>query len=135
MEHANYSEVDEYSKKDQLMPDVILVKKTFPKYRKRQKQRIWKLKHFDKKDEDEVAQQADAEMGSDLDDDEQEAQQNKTKKVSKRGQKKKQRRADRDDMKNNKDYELFLQDLEDDPELRQNVNLYRDDDVIAQLES
>jgi len=35
LEHANYAEIDEYSKKDSLMPDVILVKKTFPKYRKR----------------------------------------------------------------------------------------------------
>jgi hypothetical protein len=24
-----------------------------------------------------------------------------------------------------------LQDIEDDPELRQNVNLYKDDDIIA----
>lgn len=30
-----------------------------------------------------------------------------------------------------KDYEMFLQDLEDDPELRANVNLYKDEDAIA----
>jgi hypothetical protein len=29
------------------LPDVILVKKTFPKLRKRQKRRFWKLKHFE----------------------------------------------------------------------------------------
>ena len=28
-----------------------------------------------------------------------------------------------------------MQDLEDDPELRANVNLYKDDDIIAQLEA
>lgn len=33
-----------------------------------------------------------------------------------------------------KDYDLFLQDLEEDAELRQQVNLYRDDDIIKQLE-
>ena len=30
-----------------LLPDVILVKKTFPKLRRRQKRRFWKLKHFE----------------------------------------------------------------------------------------
>jgi len=35
------------------------------------------------------------------------------------------------DIKNDKDYELFLRDIEDDPELRANINLYKDDDVIA----
>jgi len=39
--------------------------------------------------------------------------------------KKKQKQLDRADKKNDKDYELFLQDLEDSPELRANVNLYK----------
>lgn len=34
-----------------------------------------------------------------------------------------------------KDYKLFLQDLEEDKELRDQVNLYRDDDVMAELEA
>ena len=38
-------------------------------------------------------------------------------------------------MKNGNDYELFLRDLEDDPELRQNVALHRDEDVMAELEA
>ena len=29
---------------------------------------------------------------------------------------------------------MFLQDLEEDPELRSKVNLYRDDDIMADLE-
>ena len=37
--------------------------------------------------------------------------------------------------KANYDYNTFLQDIEEDPEIRQNVNLYRDEDVIEQLES
>ena len=45
----------------------------------------------------------------------------------------KQKRMEKGDFKNEKDYELFLRDLEDDPELRANVNLYKDDDVISKL--
>lgn len=29
--------------------------------------------------------------------------------------------------------EIFMQDIEEDPEIRQNVNLFRDDDVIERL--
>jgi nonsense-mediated mRNA decay protein 3 len=39
------------------------------------------------------------------------------------------------DIKAGRDYELFLRDLEDDPELRANVNLYKDDDIMAELEA
>lgn len=35
---------------DNQYPDVILVKKTFPKLRKRQRKRYWKLKHFEDAD-------------------------------------------------------------------------------------
>jgi len=45
------------------------------------------------------------------------------------------KKAERLDKKNDKDYELFLQDLEDDPEYRANVNLYKDDEAIAELEA
>lgn len=38
-------------------------------------------------------------------------------------------------VKGHKDYEYFLRDLEDDPELRANVNLYKDDDIMAELEA
>jgi hypothetical protein len=33
-----------------------------------------------------------------------------------------------------KDYQMFLQDIEEDPELRQQIDLYRNDDVINELE-
>jgi hypothetical protein len=45
-----------------------------------------------------------------------------------------QKKADRQDITKDKDYELFLRDLEDDPDMRQNVNLFKDDDIIAKLE-
>ena len=47
--------------------------------------------------------------------------QKKNKKLSK----KKERKMEKADFKNDKDYELFLRDLEEDPELRANVNLYK----------
>jgi nonsense-mediated mRNA decay protein 3 len=62
-----------------------LVKKTFPKYRKRQKHRIWKLKHLEKEAIDENN-------------------------IHKR---------DKNNNKYEKDYQMFLQDIEEDPELRQ----------------
>ena len=34
-----------------------------------------------------------------------------------------------------KDYNEFLQEIEEDPEMRGNINMYKDDDVIAALES
>ena len=33
-----------------------------------------------------------------------------------------------------RDYHEFLQDIEEDPEMRANINMYKDDDVIAALE-
>ena len=33
-----------------------------------------------------------------------------------------------------KDYNEFLQDIEEDPEMRANINMYKDEDVINALE-
>ena len=35
----------------------------------------------------------------------------------------------------NQDYNDFLQDIEEDPEMRANINLFKDQDVIDQLEA
>lgn len=123
---ANISGVEDYQDAHEFNQDIIIVKKTFPKLRKRTKQRYWKLKHFEEKEDEEMA---DEEVEEDED-----APVARKKTESKRQQKKKQRQAEKADPKNNKDYEYFLQDLEDDEEFRQNVNLYKDMDVIAQLE-
>jgi len=58
----------------------------------------------------------------------------KEKKLSKKAQKR-QKRTEKGDVRNHKDYELFLRDLEDDAEYRTNVNLYPDEDIMAELES
>lgn len=34
-----------------------------------------------------------------------------------------------------KDMDLFLQDIEEEPELRQQINIYKDEDIIKELES
>jgi hypothetical protein len=45
--------------------------------------------------------------------------------------KKQQKQDDKNDIKKGKDYEHFLQDIEEDPELRANINLYKNEDIIA----
>ncbi len=44
-------QIDDMENQQELnFPPIVLVKKTFPKFRKRQKHRLWKLKHLDKED-------------------------------------------------------------------------------------
>ena len=50
LEHAAKGEIDEFRASHENAPDVIIVRKTFPKLRKRQKNRYWKLKHLDKEE-------------------------------------------------------------------------------------
>jgi nonsense-mediated mRNA decay protein 3 len=75
------------------VPPIVLVKKTYPKYRKRRKHRLWKLKHLPK------------EEGVDED----------AEPVTTKGKKK----GKDSNQRNEKDYQMFLQDIEEDPEIRQ----------------
>jgi hypothetical protein len=129
------SSLDDHEKVDKYLPDVIIVKKTFPKYRKRQRNRIWKLKHFEDKVEENRGEVVAA--GGEVDEDEDMAEAGNTKPQEKKKSKKALKREAKQekDIKKHKDYELFLQDIEDDPDFRANVNLYKDDDVIGQLEA
>ena len=125
LEHANLSGLDEYKEENRYVPEVVIVKKTFPKLRKRQKNRYWKLKHFEKKEEDEENNE-DEDMNMDEEDEDgNRVKAPKQQKKSKKNSKKKGRILEKADFKNDKDYELFLRDLEEDPELRANVNLYK----------
>jgi len=83
--HANL--VDLKGKLRQTLPEVILVKKFYPK-KNRAKKRQWKLKSLAKEAPDKPVKKGEIE-------------------------------------KDSADMELFLQDLEEDPEMRANVNLYR----------
>ncbi|KAJ1650815.1 ribosome-binding protein [Dispira simplex] len=70
------------------LPDVVLVKKTYPNRRKKNKKRNWRLKALDKEEEEMLPR--------------------------------KQEQA-----KIEEDFELFMRDLEEDPEFRATINLYR----------
>lgn len=52
IDQINMQELDDYEadpkKQKHQLPDIVIVKKCFPKISKRQRQRIWKLKHLDK---------------------------------------------------------------------------------------
>ena len=80
--------------------DVVLVKKHYVRSNKRAKNRNWKLKRMANERKDIVA----------------------TEVLDSRQARQEQERAE-------KDYEMFLQDLEEDDELRQNINLYKSDKI------
>jgi nonsense-mediated mRNA decay protein 3 len=100
LDAMNLADLEDYQHGSKTMPDVVLVKKTYPRLRKAQKNRIWKLKHLDKEAVDE----------------------NNIHKKKAQGN------------KNDRDYEMFLRDIEDDPEMRQQIALFRNEDVIGELE-
>ena len=85
------------------IPDIILVKKSYPNRRKKSKARNWKLRSIAKEaGEDGETSGARGAIG---------------------------RMGGRDQKKVEQDYELFLRDLEEDPELRSGINLYKAPEV------
>jgi nonsense-mediated mRNA decay protein 3 len=81
------------------VPDVVLVKKTYPARRKKNKTRGWRLRSMAKETaDDEAGAPSRGVVG---------------------------RMGGRDQKKVDQDYELFLRDLEEDPEMRGAVNLYK----------
>jgi nonsense-mediated mRNA decay protein 3 len=95
---ANYNS-DEFTElSPDRIPDVILVKKTYPARRKKSKARAWRLKTMAKEiEEDETIERKGI--------------------VGKQG--------GRDQKKVDQDYELFLRDIEEDAEMRAAVNLFK----------
>ncbi|CDW73854.1 UNKNOWN [Stylonychia lemnae] len=96
LDQMNMTELDEFSHLKREIPPVILVKKTFPKYRQKQKNRAWKLKHLEKEAIDENNHH----------------------------------KKDKANNKHQRDYDLFMQDIEEDVEMRQHVDLFKNDEVI-----
>ena len=95
------------SKKKEKIPDIILVKKKYNNYK-----RIFKLKHLD----------MDVEGEDDEEDDEKEKNVKKGKKKKKKNQKDKDR-----------DMEEFMEDIGKNKDLRKNINLYKDNKAIEEL--
>ena len=90
-------------------PDVVLVKKSYPE-RKRRSKRNWKLMSIAKEADDPTASEHYTGRGA------------------------LGRRGGLDSQRVEQDYELFLRDLEEDDEMRANVNLYKDKVRMAQEE-
>lgn len=98
LSHANFNSDDFSSLPSSRIPDIILVKKSYPNRRKKNKTRNWKLRSIAK----EAGEEGETGGGRGV--------------VGRMG--------GRDQKKVEEDYELFLQELEEDPELRATVNLY-----------
>ncbi|KAG1870153.1 NMD3 family-domain-containing protein [Suillus subalutaceus] len=98
LSNANFNSDDFASLPSSRIPDIILVKKTYPNRRKKTKTRNWKLRSIAK----EAGEEGETGAGRGV--------------VGRMG--------GRDQKKVEEDYELFLRDLEEDPELRGTVNLY-----------
>ncbi|WVO18453.1 hypothetical protein L204_106170 [Cryptococcus depauperatus] len=99
--HANFNHDAFESLESARIPDVILIKKTYPNRRKKSKPRHWKLRSIAKEAED----IAEGTVG--------------------RGALGRKGGVDQRNVE--RDYELFLRDLEEDREMRAAVNLYKAD--------
>lgn len=92
---ANFNDADleGLRGRQKVLPDVVLVRKSYPARRKSGRSRNWKLRQLDKEVDDE--------------------------------------KRDHEVEKESNDMERFMRDLEEDPELRAHVNLYKDQEAIA----
>jgi nonsense-mediated mRNA decay protein 3 len=84
------------------MPEIVLVRKSYPVTRRRLKARHWKLKELAKEEDESITH----------------------------NKKDSSHRVDR-----SQDYEMFLRDLEEDPELRAQINLYKVPDAEKILQA
>jgi nonsense-mediated mRNA decay protein 3 len=99
LSNSNFNSDDFASLAQDRIPDVILVRKAYPNRRKKNKSRSWRLRSIAKEEGEE------GETGG--------------------GRGAVGRMGGRDKKKVEEDYELFLRELEEDPELRATVNLYK----------
>jgi nonsense-mediated mRNA decay protein 3 len=95
LDAMNMMELDIMDSCNKSVPQVIIVKKTFPKFRKAQRERVWKLKN--------LAIEA-------IDDKNMHGKDKKTGKFKE---------------KTDKDLEMFKDQIEDEMDLRGQINLYR----------
>ncbi|KAK7053848.1 60S ribosomal export protein NMD3 [Favolaschia claudopus] len=97
--NANFNNTDYAALRAERLPDIVLVKKAYPNRRKKNKARSWRLRSIGK----EAGEEGETGGGRGV--------------VGRMG--------GRDQKKVEEDYELFLRDLEEDPEMRGAVNLYK----------
>lgn len=111
--HANFNSEIFDTIPSERVPDVVLVKKAYPDSKKRRKARTWKLRS--------IAREADEGVGNTVGD-------------TAFGRGAVGRRGGLDSQRVQADYERFLQQLEEDEEMRAGVNLYRDRDAEERLQ-
>ncbi|KAI0703493.1 NMD3-domain-containing protein [Cytidiella melzeri] len=99
LSNANFNSDDFAALPSHRIPDIVLVKKSYPNRRKKNRTRAWKLRSIGKEEGEE------GETGG--------------------GRGVVGRMGGRDQKKVQEDYELFLRELEEDEELRGTVNLYK----------
>ncbi|KAJ7439864.1 RNA binding protein [Mycena latifolia] len=97
--NANFNSADYAALPTDRLPDIVLVKKAYPNRRKKSKARNWRLRSIGK----EAGEEGETGGGRGV--------------VGRMG--------GRDQRKVEEDYELFLRELEEDPEMRGAVNLYK----------
>ncbi|KAG5641245.1 hypothetical protein DXG03_005669 [Asterophora parasitica] len=105
--NSNYNSDDFATLEPGRIPDIILVKKAYPNRRKKSKARTWKLRSISK----EAGEEGETSTARGI--------------VGRLG--------GRDQKKIEEDYELFLRDIEEDPEIRGAVNLYKAPDVKMEV--
>jgi len=124
LENSNFSEevIERLYKMKKDAPDVVVVKKHYPRVRKKNRKRYWKLDRIPMKDE----------TNMDVEEDEEQ----KTAKVTRRNRKtKKSKKKQKNEYDEQKEFEEFLRDLEEDPEMRSSINMYKDNKTITELET
>ncbi|KII87916.1 hypothetical protein PLICRDRAFT_54955 [Plicaturopsis crispa FD-325 SS-3] len=109
LSHANYNSDDFAALPSSRIPDIILVKKAYPNRRKKSKPRAWQLRSIAK----EHGEEGETGHGG--------------------GRGFVGRSGGRDQKKVEEDYEIFLRDLEEDPEMRGGVNLYKAKEVDVKM--
>ncbi|KAF7330948.1 60S ribosomal export protein NMD3 [Mycena venus] len=97
--NANFNNADYAALPSDRLPDIVLVKKAYPNRRKKSKARNWRLRSIGK----EAGEEGETGGGRGV--------------VGRMG--------GRDQKKVEEDYEMFLRELEEDPEMRGAVNLYK----------
>lgn len=124
LEQANINEevADRLRSMKKDAPDVVVVKKHYPRMRRKNRKRYWKLERMPMKDETNMEAE---------DEDEEETKGKKAKKQKK----KKNNKKNKVEHDQKQELEEFLRDLEEDPELRSTINIYKDKKVMDELET
>ncbi|POY71731.1 hypothetical protein BMF94_5092 [Rhodotorula taiwanensis] len=112
--NSNFNNDAWESMNQERVPEVVLIRKTYPARRKQKKPRNWKLQSMVKQVGGSELEGADT-IGFGRE----------------RAEAKSKRSGVADQAKAEADYERFLQDLEEDPEMRQTIQLFRDPNAPA----